>query len=145
MTTYNNIDDTIHGAHIDSHARKFEWKGMKANPYTDEMMTLYEGDRNSYAEIVKACSEKDKENKNTSGFHAEVGDCLEADAISIYIRRRRKHPIEVKEGVTGRHGSNILCPRDYTICTIKTPLANLIKWLEKEKGLINRNNIIEKK
>lgn len=145
MTKFVEFSDTIHGAHVDSRSRKFEWKGLKPNPYTNEMMTLYEGDRNSFAEIIKVCSVEDKVCEGTESFHAELGDCLEADAISLYIRTKRKIKETVKEGVSGRHGSIFLCPREYTISTIKTPLANLVKAIEKKKALINRNYSIEEK
>lgn len=143
MAKYVNTNETIHGAHIDSHSRKFEWKGIKQNPFTNEMMTLYEGDRNSFAEIVKICNEDDKACQGVENFHAELGDCVEADAISLYIRTKRKIKEIVKEGVSGRHGARFLCPRVYTISTIKTPLASLIRVLEERKDIINKNNLLE--
>lgn len=145
MAKYIDVSDTIHGTHIDSHSRKFEWKGLKLNPYTHELMTLYEGDRNSFAEIKKVCSEVDRICKGTEKFHAELGDCVEADAISLYIRTKRKLRETVKEGVSGRHGSRFLYPRDYTISTIKTPLTNLVKVLEEKRKLMIKNNSLEEK
>lgn len=145
MTKFVEFGDTIHGAHVDSRSRKFEWKGLKPNPYTNEMMTLYEGDRNSFAEVIKECSEENKVCEEAKSFHSELGDCIEADAISLYIRTKRKIKQTVKEGVSGRHGSIFLCPRDYTISTIKTPLPNLVKALEEKRLFINRNNSKEEK
>jgi len=145
MTKFTETGETIHAAHMDTHARKYEWKGMMAHPVTKEMMVLYECDRNSYAEIVKECCKDDIERKGTEVYHAELGDCLEADAISLYIRGKRKIKETVKEGVTGTHGARFICPRVYAISTIKTPLANLVKSIEKKKLIEDLSIKIEEK
>lgn len=144
MTKYCGLGDTIHAKHTDSHARKIEWKGFRKNPDTQELMMLYECDRNSFSQIVKVCEDLDKECGEKLGYHSNESDCLEADAISIYVRSRRKLKILVSEGVTARHGAQFLYPRDYAISRIKTPLECLKKSLELKKELENQVKTIDR-
>ena len=145
MAKYIKEGEVIHAEHTDSHARKIEWKGFRRNPYTQELMMLYECDRNSFSKIVKVCDGIDCKKEGTENFHCEIGDILEADAISIYIRTKRKLKLTVDEGVTGRHGAIFLNPRVYAISKIKTPLACLFKYLEMVPLLENKVKVMERK
>jgi hypothetical protein len=127
MSKFINIGDTIEAEYADACSRKFEWKGFRRHPITDERMMLYECYRNSTAEIIKAYAGVIK--KGTEHFHRDAGDILEADAISIYIESARKEKIYIKEGVSGRHGSQFIDIRERSISTIKYPLQNLRKCL----------------
>lgn len=139
MTKFIKRGDTIHALGTNINTRKLTWKGLKKNnPYTKERLMRYECDRNSYAEIVKMCSEKDLQMKGTEKFHHNIGDCLEADGISVYIRTLRKLKEEVKEGVSARHGATIINIRYYAISSISKPLKVLEKCIN--KGLLEQNS-----
>lgn len=128
MTKHINIGDTIEAEHADAISRNIRWKGLKVHPVTKELMMLYECDRNSFVEVIKKCS-------SFLICECQVGDQLEADAISIYIKTKRKLKIYVKEGVTGRHGAQFLDIRERNISTIRTPLFNLRKCLGLDQGI----------
>lgn len=133
MTKFVDFGETIHANHTDVQSRKILKKGPREHPDTKECMMLYECDRNSYTEVVKECCDDDKNKSCASGYHSCLGDCLEAYAISVYVRSRKMLRTEVKEGVTGRHGAQFIYPRDYAISTIKTPLENLEKSIQARK------------
>ncbi len=139
MTKYVNIGATLEAEHADARSRKIEWKGPKAHPVTKKVMMLYECDRNSFVEIIKACD------SFSVCECCVVGDQLEADAISVYIETKRKLRVFVKEGVTGRHGAQFINIRNKNISTIKTPLHNLRKSLELTLGMENKKDILIKK
>lgn len=132
MAEYIDVGDTIEAEHIDACSRKVEWKGLKRHPITNELMTLYECDRNSTAVIVKECinTYEDDLIELTRHFKRDLGDTLKADAISIYTRTKRKQRIEVKEGVSGRHGAQFIYLREKSISCIKTSLNCLRKTIE---------------
>ncbi|MGI6520244.1 MAG: hypothetical protein ACOX2D_03800 [Fermentimonas sp.] len=130
MTKYVSPGDTIIGEHIDGYTRRWMWKGLRRHPVLNRQMTLYECDLNSYAEIVKACDESDL-NDGCEAYKKAVGDCLEADAISIYVDSKRKYQFKVEAGISGRHKSNIFNFRDLSVCSIKIPLHNLKKVIKK--------------
>lgn len=144
MSKFNKEGDTIHGEQSDSHSRKILWKGLKVEPITKQKMTLYECDRNSYSEIIKDSLPKDC-NNTTKEFHKEIGDSLEADAISIYIRTNRKIKITVKEGASGTHGAQYVNCRNYSISRIKTSLPCLLKSIEARKALEDKKDNNNKK
>lgn len=127
MAKLINEGDTIIAQHTDGHSRKIEWKGLRKHPVTKKSMTLYECDRNSFAEIVCSCS--DNIEPGTESYCRDIGDQLQADAISIYVDSIRKEKFEVKEGISGRHGSQLFRFRKKCISTIKTPLAIFAKHL----------------
>jgi hypothetical protein len=126
MTKLININDTIDAEHTDGETRKFLWKGPKIHPQIKKRMTLYECDRNSYAEIIKEY--KGVPEEGTDHFNRSLGDRLEADAISVYIDTRRKIKSDVVNN-SGRHKIQEFKIRDRCIATIKVPLKNLEKHL----------------
>jgi hypothetical protein len=130
MAKYINMGDTIVAEHADACSRKILWKGIRKNPTTNENMTLYECDRNAKVEIIKIYEGEIKIEGDTRKIHREKGDILEADAISIYIASPRKQKYYVKEGVSGRHGSQFMDIRKKSISTIKHSLENLCKCLK---------------
>lgn len=132
MAEFINVGDTIEAEHTDATSRKIEWKGVRHHPITDEIMTLYECDRNSKAKIIKefTCTYSDDLTERTKNFKRSLGDTLVADAISIYTKSKKKQRIIVKEGVTGRHGARFIYLREKSISCIKTSLANLRKAIE---------------
>ena len=120
MATLINEGDTLLAKHLDGNSRKIEWKGIRKHPVTKKNMTLYECDRNSYAEIITKCI--DEVMPGTESYYRDEGDSLEADAISIYVETFKKETFEVKECVSGRHGAKLFKFRKNSISTIKTPL-----------------------
>lgn len=123
-----NKDDTIEADHLDICSRKIDWKGLRKHPDTEKLMMLYECRRNSNTFIVKAYSGKIE--KGTEHYHRNEDDFLEGDTISVYTNSKRKENHYVKEGVSGRHGSQFLDLRNRTIATIKYPIESLIKCLQ---------------
>jgi hypothetical protein len=142
MANFINTGDTIEAEHTDVCSRKIEWKGLRKQPDTEAVMTLYECDRNSSAEIVKIYEGEIKE--CTKHFYRNKGDILKADAISVYTQSARKEKSYIKEGVTGRHGAQFLDLRKRSISTIKQPLENLLKCIEEKAVLSVKKNDIKK-
>lgn len=140
MAKYININDTIDGEHTDGNTRKFEWKGLKRHPITNKLMTLYECDRNSFAEIVKEF--KGEPERGTESFHRLLGDSLEADAISIYIDTKRKVKYDVTN-LTARHKAQAFKIRNRSISTIKMPLENLRRYILSVTGSNTESKSIE--
>lgn len=130
--------DTIIGKHTDGHTRRPDWKGIKKHPILNKPMTMYECDLNSYAEIVKECDKKyivdDLKTKNST-----VGDCIQADGITIYIDTKKKETFSKESGTSGRHSSFAFKFRKLSICRIKTPLKNL----EKKIAQLNQSNTLD--
>lgn len=120
--------DTIIAKHTDGHTRRYNWKGLKKHPVLNKNMTLYECDMNSYAEIVKECDETVL-GQVPKTYNKSTGDCISADAISIYIDSNRKQKFDVESGTSGRHSSNTFNFRKLSICTIKIPLKIFEKHL----------------
>lgn len=141
MAKFVKTGDTIEAEHTNAHSRKIEWKGPRRHPITNELMMLYECDRNSFAEVVKECTDETRE--ETAHFHRCLGDKLEADGISVYIKSKRKTRVVVDEGVSARHGAQFIYLRERNISTIKTPLSCLRKCLGLNSSIASK--IIEKK
>ncbi len=135
MTKFVDIGDTIEAEHADAVSRVIKWKGLKAHPVTKDLMMLYECDRNSFIEATKVCSP-------FQICECQIGDQLEADAISVYIKTKRKLRTYVKEGISGRHGAQLMDIRNRSISTIKTPLPNLMKCLGVKRGVAGDKNIL---
>lgn len=131
MGTYCAAGDVIEGLVVDCQVRCWNWKGLKKHPLTGKRMTLYTTDRNSDATVRKTKPEYDDENikEQTKHFHRIVGDTLKADALSVYIDKLSKIQPEVKEGISGRHGAQLIHSTWHTIAEIRTPLDNARKRL----------------
>ena len=131
MGVYCAVGDVIEGLAVDCTVRRWDWKGPKKHPITGKRMTLYVTDRNSEAIVTKCKPEYEDEvlKKATKHFHRIEGDKLKADALSVYIDKPTKIQPIVKEGVTARHGANIVHSTDHTIAEIRTPLDTMRKLL----------------
>lgn len=131
MGVYCATGDTIEGLSVDCVTRRWDWKGPKKHPLTGKRMTLYITDRNSEATVIKSIGEYDDPDlrQKTAHFHRTEGDTIKADAASVYIDRLTKITPVVKEGVTGRHGANIVHSTRHTIAEVRTPLDTMKKLL----------------
>lgn len=138
MVKLINKGDTLLAKHLDGHARKIEWKGQRNHPVAKQRLTLYECDRNTLVRITQAYTEDLPE--GAVDFHREIGDELEADAVSMYVDSIRREKFQVKEGVTGRHGAQMIALRKYNISTIKTPLPNFKEIVLKKVALLENKN-----
>jgi uncharacterized protein YqgV (UPF0045/DUF77 family) len=126
MAKFVKTGESIIAKHTDGHTRRWNWKGLKNHPALNKMMTLYECDLNTFAEIIKECDEIDL-TEGCKNYNTKTGDCLEADAISIYVDSKRKYKFTVEAGVSGRHKASKFNFRDLSVCTIKTSLQNIEK------------------
>ena len=129
--------DIVEGAHCDVSARKVDWKGLKKDPITEKLMTLYELDRNCSVEVTKEMAftdEEDVQKRKELNVHWALGDKLRADKIQLYVNTIRNNVrFQVDEGVTGTHGSHLANISERTIGKIKYALAthgNLIRAIE---------------
>ena len=131
MTKYINVGETIEGKSISFQIRKWMFKGLKKHPITNKIMTLYETDKNSIAEIIESIEVPEDETlrDKTSYFHRNIGDMLQADSLSIYVDNKRKIIPSVSEGATHRHGAQYVTTKKHTIAHIKVPLSVFIKVL----------------
>ena len=128
MTKYQAVGETIEGEKIYLDARKLMQKGLKKHPVYQKNMFLYVGELNCNAEVrAKGNVPSDPDiQKKTSHYHRNVGDALNAFAVSIFIDAKRPLRSVVKEGVSGRHGSNILDIPCNSNVSIKLPLSNAV-------------------
>lgn len=131
MAKYINIGETLEGNCISCVVRKWTWRGLKKHPITNKLMSLYVTDKNSTAEIIASCPEPSDEamREKTAHFHREIGDVLEADALSVYIDDKRRVTPDVVKGASHRHGANKVQKRKHAIAEIKVPLDTLKKLL----------------
>lgn len=132
--------EIVEGAHCDVSARKVDWKGLKKDPITEKLMTLYELDRNASVEVTKEMDfviEKERQKRVDLKVHGVLGDKLRADKIQLYVNTIRNNVrFQVDEGVTGTHGSHLANISERTIGKIKYALAthgNLLKAIESSK------------
>ena len=127
--------DTIIGKHTDGHTRKWDWKGLKKHPVLNRNMTLYECSLNTYAEIVKECEQEELSDECNEKYNHNLGDSVDASAVSIYVDSKRKHQFKLEAGISSRHKANMFSFRDLSVCTISIPLSNLVKLLEQQKKI----------
>ncbi len=138
MAKLINRGDTLLAKHLDGHARKIEWKGQRLHPITKQRLMLYECDRNTILRITQAYTGELP--MGSENFYTEVGDEVEADAVSMYVDSFRREKFPVKEGVTNRHGAQMIALRKYNISTIKTPLQNFKEIVLKKAALLENKN-----
>ena len=138
MAKLINRGDTLLAKHLDGHARKIEWKGARKHPVTKQRLTLYECDRNTLLKITQAYTGELPE--GAENFYKEVGDEVEASAVSMYVDSLRREKFPVKEGVTAWHGAQMIALRKYNISTIKTPLPNFKEIVLKKVALLENKN-----
>lgn len=131
MAKYIDVGDTIEGNSIYFMVRKWTFRGLKKHPITDKTMTLYVSDKNSTAEIMESRPEPEDDDlkSKTAHFHREIGDILQADALSIFIANKRKITPKVDEGASHRHGAQFVATKDHTISEIKVPHNGFKKLL----------------
>lgn len=127
--------DTIIGKHTDGHTRKWDWKGLKKHPVLNRNMTLYECSLNTYAEIVKVCEQEELSDECIEKYNHNLGDSVNADAISIYVDSNRKEKFNLEARISGRHKAQAFSFRNLSVCTISIPLRNLAKLLEQQKKI----------
>lgn len=138
MVKLINRGDTLLAKHLDGHARKIEWKGTRKHPVTKQNLMLYECDRNTLLKITQAHTGELPE--GAEKFYKEVGDEIEAYSVSMYVDSLRREKFPVKEGVTARHGAQMIALRKYNISTIKTPLPNFKEIVLKKVALLENKN-----
>ena len=112
-------------SHIIARKISFRKGGLRKDPITDRLMVLYYLDRNCSYEITESLNlnETELELRKSKLIHIEVGDKLIGDSIRVYADSKRNclKP-EVKEGVSGRHGAQIVKASIRTLGIISTPL-----------------------
>lgn len=139
MAIYIKEGEIIEGLKADVIARRAEWKGLKQEPITGKKMMLYELDRNSSVEVTQAM-ELDGEGlklRELLGVHGEVGDKIQGDAIRLWVDTKRNSlKFVTKEGVSGRHGANLVSTNKRTIGKIKYSFDNY-------KRLFNHSTQVE--
>lgn len=127
MAIYINEGEIIEGIKADVIARRAEWKGLKREPITGKLMTLYELDRNCSVEIVEALEldEEGKAMREQLGVHGKVGDRIQGDAIRLWVDiKRNALKFNTKEGISGRHGANLVTTNKRTIGKLKYSFDN---------------------
>lgn len=131
MAEFVNINDTVEGAKCEVYTRKENFKGMREDPISGESMLVYELDKNCSVEVTEVLqlTDDEKELRKDLNIHGEVGDKLKADAITLYVKEKRKLKVTVKEGLTSTHGGHLISTRNRTIGVIKYPFQNLNKLL----------------
>lgn len=130
MAIYIKEGDIIEGKKADVIARRAEWKGLKEEPITGKKMTLYELDRNSSVEITEALelNEEDKKIREDLNVHGNVGDKIQGDAIRLWVDSKRNSlKFNTKEGISGRHGANLVSTNKRTVSKLKYSFDNYKK------------------
>lgn len=130
MAEFIALGETVEGAASSLCARKWEKKGLKIHPETKKRMLHCVGDRNSSVKVTKESEEVyDQDTQNaTSHYHRNVGDLIKADSVDVYVDAKRID-FKTKEGVSGRHGANLIDINKHTIGTIRVPLNNIMHRL----------------
>lgn len=127
MAIYIKEGEIIEGKKADVIARRAEWKGLREEPITGKKMTLYELDRNSSVEITEALQLNEEEIliRKQMNVHGEVGDTIKGDAIRLWVDSKRNSlKFNTKEGVSGRHGANLVSTNKRTVSKLKYSFDN---------------------
>lgn len=127
MAIFIKEGEIIEGLKADVIARRAEWKGLKQEPVTGKKMMLYELDRNSSVEVTQAMEldEEGKALRKLLGVHGELGDKIQGDAIRLWVDSKRNSlKFVTKEGISGRHGANLVSTNKRTIGKIKYSFDN---------------------
>lgn len=139
MDEYVQPGEIIEASKCGVYSRKIEWKGLKREPITNQLMTLYELDRNCSAEIVEAICLDPEELKIRQKLcvHLNVNDKIKGKAIRLYVKSKRNDlKIEIQEGTSSRHGASLANTRVRTVGIIKYSFDNYNKFL-----MINNKNL----
>ena len=127
MAIFIKEGEIIEGLKADVIARRAEWKGLRQEPITGKKMMLYELDRNSSVEVTEAMEldEEGKELRKMLGVHGEVGDKIQGDAIRLWVDAKRNSlKFTTKEGISGRHGANLVSTNKRTVGKLKYSFDN---------------------
>lgn len=127
MAIFIKEGEIIEGLKADVIARRAEWKGLRQEPITGKKMMLYELDRNSCVEVTQTMELDDegKKLRKVLGVHGEVGDKIQGDAIRLWVDSKRNSlKFTTKEGVTGRHGANLVSTNKRTVGKLKYSFDN---------------------
>lgn len=127
MAIYIKEGEIIEGKKADVIARRAEWKGLREEPITGRKMTLYELDRNSSVKITEALQLNEEEIliRKQMNVHGEVGDTIKGDAIRLWVDSKRNSlKFNTKEGVSGRHGANLVSTNKRTVSKLKYSFDN---------------------
>lgn len=137
--------DIVEGAHCDVAARRLDWKGLKKDPITNELMTLYVLDRNCSVEVTKEMvftDDADAQLRKDLNVHLQLGDKIRAEKSHLYVKSIKNDvSFEVKEGVTSTHGAHLANVPKRTIGIIQYALKAHINLFfnsnesTKKKGL----------
>lgn len=125
---YIELGHGIEGLNLTGDARRVEFKqgSLRRHPVTGTLMVIYELDRNIELNIDRSCDLSDDEKllRDKHLIHYDSGDCIIADASRLFIESKKNSlAIQVKEGVSGRHGASLISTQCHAIAIIKTPLS----------------------
>ena len=129
--------DLLEGAHCQAIARRPDMKGPKYDPITNQLMMLYELDRNCSLEVTKEMvfeTEEEAELRIQLNVHKNHGDILKAKKMQMYVDTKNSLRHIVKEGVTATHGAHIYNISERTVGKIK---YSLDMYRTKMQQLIN--------
>ncbi len=138
MTEFVKVGEKIEGAKTEIYCRKESFKGLHKDPLTLKPMIKYEMCRNSTAEITEELflSEDELEIRRRLNVALQVGDKLNADAITVFVDQKRPLKCIVKEGLTHTHGGHLFSTSNRTIGIIKYTHPNLMHLLQTNKKQI---------
>ncbi len=123
MTKYVNEGDLVEGAKCSIATRKNTWKGLRKDPVTEKLFTLYELDRNCRVEVTESISLEsidDQKLRNLKNIHCSVGDLIEGESIQLYVNsKRRSLDFNSIEGYSHRHGVQLENTKTRTIGRLK--------------------------
>ena len=126
MSQHISPGDMVEGQKTKIEARKilFKNRSLQKHEITKKFMVTYNMDRNCSVEVIEKIELTEAEMKNRAELpiYGEVGESLIADAIRLYVNGMRDIlGVTIKEGVSHRHGANIVhCPY-HAIAKIQTP------------------------
>ena len=144
MTEFSEEGELVEGAKCHVVTRWNEWKGLKKDPITNKICTLYELDRNcsvNITESIRFNSKDEQKLRELKNVHNNIGDQIKGKSIQLYVDSKRnclKFPS--KEGVSHRHGAQIEDTKTRTVGKLKYTIKCFRKFLEKSK-----NNRLENK
>lgn len=139
MPVFQAMGETIEGEKSFVSVRKLVPKGLMKHPIYKKTMFYYKGDRNCSAIVLEAGVVPHEKSLRdaTAHYHRNVGDELNADAITLYIDSNRPLKPELKH-VSHRHEAMVLNIPKQMIASIAVPLANVIARLGLENKFIER-------
>lgn len=140
MSEYVLFGETVEGEASNVCTRNQRWEGPHLHPVTKQRMMLYKFIDNSSVEVTKAGIEPDDQELKdaTVMWHRNEGDKIRGYHIACYANTKRKLSFEVKEGISGRHGAQLLSINSHTIAAITVPMPNIQPQIEMNKLLTKK-------